>query len=190
MNVDAVGGALAAAFEDDPHMRWVFRSDRLGKLQRGYPLFLERFWLPRGEVVTQDERDGAAVWMRPGEAHVGFLDQLRAAPAIARVAGRDLARLLRASDYIDRRHPKTPHWYLPMVGVAPHARGRGLGTALLRPVLERCDAEGVPAYLEASSERNRPLYERLGFVVTDEWRYAPDAPPLWPMWREPQPPTS
>jgi hypothetical protein len=31
------------------------------------------------------------------------------------------------------------------------------------PVLERCDREGVRAYLDAASERNRRLYERHGF---------------------------
>jgi hypothetical protein len=56
----------------------------------------------------------------------------------------------------------------------------------MRPVLERCDREGVPAYLEASGARNRDLYLRLGFRVTGEIRL-PDGPSMWPMWREPAP---
>jgi hypothetical protein len=55
----------------------------------------------------------------------------------------------------------------------------------MRPVLERCDRDRVPAYLEASSPRNRALYERHGFEVMEECRYADDGPPLWRMWREP-----
>jgi hypothetical protein len=51
------------------------------------------------------------------------------------------------------------------------------GSALMRPTLERCDHEGIPAYLEASSERNAALYERLGFQLTTELRVA-DSPPL------------
>jgi ribosomal protein S18 acetylase RimI-like enzyme len=186
VNVTVLGRTLAAAFYDDPHMSWVFRDDsrRLSQLERGYPIFLERFWLGRGEVHCEDPEDGVAVWLRPGEWHVGLSDQLRAIPAIVRIARGDIPRMLRASTFIERRHPAQPHWYLPMIGVAPHARGRGLGSRLLARMLERCDADGTPAYLEASSERNRALYERHGFVVTDEWRYAPDAPPLWPMWRE------
>jgi hypothetical protein len=53
------------------------------------------------------------------------------------------------------------------------------------PLLSRCDAEGVPAYLEASSPRNRALYERHGFEVTQEFRVGADAPPIWGMWRDP-----
>ncbi|MFE4644295.1 GNAT family N-acetyltransferase, partial [Streptomyces sp. NPDC056730] len=65
-------------------------------------------------------------------------------------------------------------------------QGRGLGRALIEPVLERCDREGLPAYLEASSERSRRLYERLGFTFTGTTVDLPDGPHMWPMWREPR----
>jgi hypothetical protein len=55
----------------------------------------------------------------------------------------------------------------------------------MRPVLDRCDAEKVPAYLEATSPRNRALYERHGFEVTEEFTLGPESPPLWRMWRPP-----
>jgi RimJ/RimL family protein N-acetyltransferase len=61
------------------------------------------------------------------------------------------------------------------VGVATRFQGQGLGAALLRPTLDRCDREGLPAYLEASSERSAALYERLGFVHLGELR-VPDGP--------------
>jgi hypothetical protein len=52
-------------------------------------------------------------------------------------------------------------------------------------VLERCDAEGLPAYLESSKASNVPFYERFGFRVTQDLQLAPDAPTLYGMWREP-----
>ena len=68
----------------------------------------------------------------------------------------------------------------------PEWQGRGLGAALLNAVLERCDRERVPAFLEASRPRNRDLYERHGFAVTEEFRLGRGAPPQWRMWREPR----
>jgi len=35
------------------------------------------------------------------------------------------------------------------------------------PILERCDREGVRAYLDVTSERNKRLYERQGFEVEE-----------------------
>ena len=54
----------------------------------------------------------------------------------------------------------------------------------MTPVLERCDRDGVPAYLEATSDRNRPLYERHGFRAHGAIPL-PDGPLLWRMWRDP-----
>jgi hypothetical protein len=52
-------------------------------------------------------------------------------------------------------------------------------------VLAECDREGVPAHLEASTERNRRLYERHGFDLTGTFDLPFGGPPLREMWREP-----
>ncbi len=72
-----------------------------------------------------------------------------------------------------------------MLGVDPARRGGGLGSALLAAGTHRCDVERRPAYLEATSPRNRRLYERHGFEVVGEV-VLPDGPSMWPMWRRPQ----
>ncbi len=86
---------------------------------------------------------------------------------------------------MEHRHLHEPHYYIPYVGVAPHAQGHGLGTVLLRPTLDRCDRERLPAYLEATSERNAALYARLGFEHLGGFTLH-NSPPLWPMRRAPQ----
>jgi ribosomal protein S18 acetylase RimI-like enzyme len=79
-----------------------------------------------------------------------------------------------------------PHWYLGYLGTRCGRQGRGLGTQLLREVLAPLDADGLPAYLESSNERNLPLYERNGFRVVGELRALGHGPAIWRMWREPQ----
>jgi ribosomal protein S18 acetylase RimI-like enzyme len=105
---------------------------------------------------------------------------------MVRVFGRRLALALRARLRMEGRHPrKPPHWYLAVMGVDPQWQGRGIGSKLMRPALETLDAEGMPAYLEASTPRSRALYERHGFAVTGEFNLPSGGPPLWQMWREP-----
>ena len=188
-DVPGVARALANAFEDDPHFSWIIRDDtrRLERLENGFRVFTERIWLPQGESYTHERVVGGALWLPPGTWHLGVLDQLRLLLPTFRAIRGDIGRLMRALTFIERKHPRSPaHWYLPVLGVATACQGRGFGAALMRPVLARCDREGTPAYLEASTPRNRALYERHGFEVVEECRYAADGPPMWRMWREPQ----
>jgi hypothetical protein len=67
---------------------------------------------------------------------------------------------------------------------SPNRRRDPLIDRVMAPVLEACDRNRVPAYLEATSERNKQLYLRHGFDVTDEIPL-PDGPMMWPMWRSP-----
>jgi GNAT superfamily N-acetyltransferase len=52
-----------------------------------------------------------------------------------------------------------------VVGVIPARHGQGFGRALLRPVIDRADAEGLPCYLETAQPGNVPFYQKLGFGV-------------------------
>lgn len=90
---------------------------------------------------------------------------------------------------VRRRHLRTvgaqPCWYLAVLGTAPDARGRGVGRALLEHVLERCDADRLPAWLETTEEVNTLIYERFGFLTTVRIHGGGGLPDFWMMRREP-----
>jgi GNAT superfamily N-acetyltransferase len=182
-----MAAALGHAFEDDPAAAWVVPDDERRRLllERAFLLFLERIWFAQDECYTTARGVGAAVWELPGQWKLSVGAQLRLFPRLAWTYRGHTPRLLRAITALEAEHPHEPHYYLPFVGVVPDWQGRGLGAALLAPVLERCDRERMPAYLEASAPRNRVLYERHGFTVTQEFRLGKGSPPLWRMWREP-----
>jgi ribosomal protein S18 acetylase RimI-like enzyme len=184
----ALARTLAKAFADDPVSAWFYprADDREGRLRAAYErLFLRRIALPHDASFSVDDHAGVAVWLPPGNAHLGLLDQLRLLPAVVATAGRDLRRSLRGMAAFDAVHPREPHWYLWLMGVDPDRQGEGLGSRLLAEVLDRCDAERTPAYLEASTERNRALYLRHGFEDTGDLQLPDGGPRLWRMWREP-----
>jgi len=92
-------------------------------------------------------------------------------------------------------HRRGPSWpiagtgYLGYLGTRRDRQGQGLGTQMLREVLAGLDTDGVPAYLESSSERNLPLYDRNGSRVVGELQALGHGPTIWRMWHEPQPRT-
>ena len=185
----ALARALAHAFFDDPHAIWTLRAHdrRLERLDRGFSVGLQKLFLAQEECYTTAGVVGGAIWMRPGQTRIGMLDQLRLVPSMIGAYGRDIVPMARLMMLLDSMHPhEREHWYLPFVGVIPDWQGRGIGGSLMQPVLARCDADGMPAYLEATTERNRALYERNGFEVTEEYRLWGDGPVGWKMWREPR----
>jgi GNAT superfamily N-acetyltransferase len=186
--VERMAGTLAAAFHADPVFNWLIPDDarRRAILRPGFELLLNRAWIRHEETYTDHELGGVCVWHPPGTWKLGLFEQLSLLPRLARIWGRHSARGLRALARLERDHPEEDHFYLVFMGVEPRSQGRGLGSALMFPVLRRCDQQRTPAYLEASSPRNRSLYERHGFEVTEEFRLGRDAPPLWRMWRDPE----
>jgi ribosomal protein S18 acetylase RimI-like enzyme len=58
--------------------------------------------------------------------------------------------------------------YISMILVTPEFQGQGIGTVVMRQVLEEAAAQGLPAGLSVLelNPRARLLYERLGFKVT------------------------
>jgi RimJ/RimL family protein N-acetyltransferase len=183
-----VAGVLARAFYDDPVLSWFFRDDsrRMAQLESVFGFLGDRVWFVHKLTYTTDRVVAAAVWVPPERWRVSPLDQLRMMPGfVASLGLRDLPHALRGFNLLESKHPHDRHYYLPLVGVEPSWQGKGLGTAVMRPMLERCDHERVPAYLEATTPRNRALYERVGFEVVDEFSF-PKGPPMWPMRRAPR----
>ena len=186
--VRAMAGVLARAFHEDPAFGWVLRGDerRMKILERGFELFLRRVWIEHEETYTTAGTVAVAAWEPPGQWKVPIGKQLRLLPAMARAFGRHLPRVLKALTVLEGKHPREPHYYLAFIGVEPEWQGRGLGGAVMGPVLDRCDELGMPAFLESSTPRNRVLYERHGFTVMEEFKLGKGAPPQWRMWRDPK----
>jgi ribosomal protein S18 acetylase RimI-like enzyme len=126
---------------------------------------------------------GVAIWAGPGEWRLSGMESLRYLPTTIKAFGLGRAPLaLKVLTTVEQAHPAALHWYLETLGTDPEHQGKGVGSALLQPGLDRCDDEGLPAYLESSKESNLAFYARHGFEVTREINL-PNGPTLWAMWR-------
>jgi GNAT superfamily N-acetyltransferase len=179
--------ALGAAFFDDPVFGWLIGrgSSRQARLERYFAIQLAHS-LADGCVWTSDGLQGAALCLPPGRWRLPPQLMIANGGGFASVFRGRLPRAVGLLAAIERRHLRGAHYYFVNIGVTPEAQGQGLGSRLMRPTLDRCDKEGLPAYLEASSERNAALYERLGFQCTEVLRFA-GSPPLRLMMRPAQP---
>jgi GNAT superfamily N-acetyltransferase len=193
---DAVAKLLDEAFQQDPVSSWVFPDpeDRRRTHGRLMGAFLDSA-LADGYVDMAEDGSAAALWLSvpahegdsegDGDGAAQEADEAAEFRALVDPSNERVEQIARLTAAI---HPKDrPHEYLMLIAVSEEVRSQGMGSALIGRVLERCDREGLHAYLEASSMRSRALYERLGFAFTGRALDLPGGPQMFPMWREPRP---
>jgi GNAT superfamily N-acetyltransferase len=172
------------AFADDPLITWMLPPDDFDR--RATMLFdcMMRASIIDESIYTTDDTVCTAVWVPPG-AWPFSEEQLEImAEPFAAAAGERVDRALSALIEMTEVHPSEPHWYLEVLGTHPDWQRRGIASAVLAPVLDVCDADGLPAYLETQRESNVPFYRRHGFEVIGTTQLSNGAPKMWLMWRE------
>lgn len=179
---------LVQAFQNDAFMKWMVLEH--ARFPDAMDLFfetcLQTLCAPHGEVLVADDCSGAAMWYPPGTYRIGPITQMKLVPKMIKAGGfRGLIRMVKVIDTLDKIHPKETHYYLHFIGINPEKTGQGLGTAMMVPVLNKCDHEGCGAYLENTHPGNNEFYSKLGFRIKQEIIIQKGAPPLWAMWRDP-----
>jgi ribosomal protein S18 acetylase RimI-like enzyme len=183
--------ALTEAFHADPVYERLIPDPeaRTAALQRLWRAIV-RYGLLYGQVYTTHELDGIASWLPPGETDGSVARAVRAGMPFAlnsfpSEARRTFLAVLEVLDPLQRQLMPEPHWYLAVLGVRPERQGRGIGSALMAPVLDRADATGVPCYLEAITEANVAFYTGRGFEVIKEGEVPHEGIDYWVMARRP-----
>ncbi len=176
---DASGaaGVLARAFEDSPVYAAVLterspaaRLRTLTRVKRGFVAALQHHGESRAvrDPATAD-LVGVALVLGLGGYPLSMRDELFQSAGCVTAGPLAIARFLRLTAYMRRRHLAEPHFYLFALGVEPARQGRGVGKALLADLNARADAARAPCFLETEKAINVRLYESVGYrVVTDE----------------------
>ena len=173
-DIPAMAATLARAFAHDPFYAFLAGDapERNQRIRDGWDGILRFGSAKLAETYTTDEHAGVVIWHPPGHHGPPILDSLRMMPSIGRLAGwRRLRMVSGVTAELEKRHRQhapQAHFYLSALGVEPDRQGEGIGTALMLPILDRCDRDQLPAYLETATARNVLLYERLGFDVVEE----------------------
>lgn len=178
-DLEGLAQLLAAAFFDDPVLSWAYPDPvrRRGILPAFFGAVIDACRGGDETYATDDDVAGAICLPPSREPDEAMIE------AIEEISGEYTPRIFKLAELTNAEHPVDPHYYVFFLGTRPESQSQGIGSALLRQLLEPCDQATLPAYLEASSERNKQLYLRHGFEVTGEIRL-PDGPTLWPMWRD------
>jgi ribosomal protein S18 acetylase RimI-like enzyme len=185
-DIPILAPALAESFVAQPLTKWILGEGEEGLRKGEEVLALDfRNALRYDLMFTTNELQGAALW-HPPERRVSAWKNFIWFLKLLRIVGfnRNFFAQMAAFWRFERLFPREANYYLSMLAVAPAFQGMGIGSALLRPVLEMCDARGIPAYTVTDMESNVRFYERLGFRVRDTFPIPKAGVTAWTLWRK------
>jgi len=161
---------LSRSFEENQSVNYIIpqdskKSERIRALM-GYSIDVCTMF---GDVWLSNDKKACALILYPHLKRTTFrsisLDIKLIFLAIG-VSG--IIKALRRENLIKARQPKVDISYLWFIGVNPLYQHSGIGTKLLREVIEDGESKCLPLYLETSTLQNLPWYRRFGFQEYDE----------------------
>lgn len=158
---------LSKSFDDNQSVNYVVKQDSLRK-QRIRELMNYSFDVCNqfGEVWLSDDRNGCALILHPDRKRFSAKSILwDARLAIKSIGVSRISAVLNRESKIKAFHPAQPFSYLWFVGVEPTCQNLGIGSDLLKQIIERSKDQGRSIYLETSVERNLIWYQKHGFQI-------------------------
>lgn len=178
-DLEKVKGVLTLGFSSDALLRWVFPD--ASSYLKCFDIWMGEFSkiaFKNNIVYSEENFFGSSLWHPPG---VEF-DSSVLAPTFEYIPAERIEVVIKFFEEFEKYHPNDA-WYLPFIAVDPSQQRQGIGSFLLKEALQMIDENGDRAYLEASNEMNKALYERHGFVEIGRVQFE-DSPPAFPMIRE------
>lgn len=122
-----------------------------------------------GEVFLTDDKSGCALIVLPDKKKTNVKSIiLDAKLAVSCVGFSNIKKALDRESKIKKMHPKELMYYLWFIGVDPSAQNNGIGSGLLREIIEESQTIGRPIYLETSTVKNIPWYKKFDFAIYNE----------------------
>lgn len=158
---------LKKSFEDNRSVNYVVKQDQKREDRiKGLMQYSFDVCNSFGEVWISEDLQACALLLFPDKKRTSLKTILWDLKLALSVIGLDrVTAVLRRESMIKNFHPKKPFAYLWFIGVNPAKQNKGIGSAFIQEVIEKCEQDQRPIYLETSVERNLPFYKKFGFEI-------------------------
>ena len=158
---------LSKSFGDNKSVNYIIKQDRK-RDQRIRKLMEYSFDICHlfGNTFLSENKEGCALIVMPDKKRTtakSILLDLKLALSVIGLS--NIKKVMNRESIINKLHPKTPFYYLWFIGVEPADQGNGIGTKLMNDVINEAKINHRPIYLETSTLKNIPWYEKFGFIV-------------------------
>ena len=183
---------VSASFYDYPMFALYFPDPK--RRTRNLPWYFKNVLkcaLRYGEVYTTPEISGVIFTLPPGHTKISTREYIQNGFFLTpfRMGYRNYQQSQECEDFVAKTHEdlmkNRPHIYLWGLAIDPGQKRKGIGTALMQPVLAKATAQKMPIYLETHDEKNVPYYQKFGFNLIKTTNLPKHELPIWCMVWEP-----
>jgi len=161
---------LTQSFATNQSVNYIIKQDknRLGRVRYLMDYSFEVCYL-FGDVFLSEDKNACALVLYPDNKKTTLKSILLDAKLIFFSVGlKNIKKTLNRENSIKKIQPKERMYYLWFIGVNPENQNRGLGTKLLNDLIIHSNQKKRPIYLETSTRKNLPWYQKFGFQIYEE----------------------
>jgi ribosomal protein S18 acetylase RimI-like enzyme len=160
---------LTQAFDDNKSFNTVLKQD----YKREYRLrkvFEYQFDIcsKYGRVYLSDDKKSCAVILFPDIQKSTLAEIISSIKLLFILGIKSVKKGFNREAKIKKAHPSANIYYLLFIGVYPEYQGKGMGSALLKNLIEDSKQMNRPICLETYLDKNIALYKKFDFSIYDE----------------------
>lgn len=167
---ELVVNILLTSFADNKSVNYLVKQDKkmILRLQILMEYSFDTCYL-FGEILLSDDRKGCALILMPDRKRTTLKSILLDARLIVFCMGiRNAIKAMKREKIIKRIHPEGLIYYLWFIGVNPDEQNKGIGSNLLKDLINEAVFQKRNICLETSTEKNIPWYKKNGFTIYKE----------------------
>lgn len=131
-------------------------------------------------IFSPYEKGGFSLWKYIKAGGLGLI------ASIGFKTAKKMANFEKFAMEIKNKYAKPGCWYLYVFVTMPDFRGKGLGSKIMRPMLDYLDEHKQDCYLETLLPVNVEIYKKYGFELKEEIKVPNTNLTLYAMLRNPQ----
>lgn len=161
---------LTSSFDDNKSVNYIIKQDnkRAQRLKNLMSYSFEVCYM-FGDVFLTNDKKGCALILLPDRKKTTLKSILLDIKLIVSCVGSsNIKKALDRESKIKKLHPEGLMYYLWFIGVDPDQQNKGIGSKLMNEVIREAASKQRPIYLETSTLKNIPWYEKFGFAIYNE----------------------